>query len=276
MSGMLIDVARLTAWLAILALVFIPLERIFAVRKAPVFRAQTATDLGWYFVTSLLPHMLLVVPTAALAWGLHRLMPAGYLDAMAHLPVWVSAPAILVVGEVGAYWGHRWSHEIPFLWRFHAIHHSAEHMDWLVNTRAHPVDMVFTRLCGLVPIYVLGLAPATGGRADLVALLTILFGTVWGFFIHANVRWRLGPLEWLLATPAFHHWHHTNDHMRDRNYAATLPLMDRIFGTHHLPKEWPPEYGIDAEMPASLVGQLVHPVTGGRRSEPALQGGTAD
>ena len=67
-----------------------------------------------------------------------------------------------MAGEIGYYWGHRWSHEIPFLWRFHSIHHSAEEIDFLVNTRAHPFDMVFGRFCGLVPMYVLGLGGPVG------------------------------------------------------------------------------------------------------------------
>lgn len=70
-----------------------------------------------------------------------------------------------------------------------------------------------------------------------VRVVTIV-GTIWSFFIHAKVRIRLGPLEWLISTPAFHHWHHTNDQHRDRNFAAIFPVIDLIFGTSWLPKHW--------------------------------------
>jgi sterol desaturase/sphingolipid hydroxylase (fatty acid hydroxylase superfamily) len=262
LRSLTVDVVRLCVWLAALTLVFVPLERLFAIRPKRIFREQILTDLAYYFLSSLLPNFLLILPTALLAWCLHRLMPGQYLSMVAQLPLWVRISAVLVVGEIGFYWGHRWSHEIPLLWRFHAIHHSPEHVDWLVNTRAHPIDMVFTRLCGLVPIYVLGLSQTTGGRTDLISMLTILLATAWGFFIHANVRWRFGWLEWLVATPAFHHWHHTNDEHRDRNYAATLPWLDHLFGTFYLPKSWPPEYGIDATLPPGLVRQLLRPLSG--------------
>ncbi len=259
-----VEIARLGVWLAVLSLIFVPLERLFALRPAKIFRAQIATDLGYYFLSSLVPNLLLILPVTALAWGLHRIVPTGYLAMVAQLPGWARLLAVLVVGEIGFYWGHRWSHEIPLLWRFHAVHHSPDHVDWLVNTRAHPVDMVFTRLCGLVPIYVLGLAGSSHGHGELGPVLIVLVGTVWGFFIHANVRWRFGPLEWLVATPAFHHWHHTNDtENRDRNYATLLPLIDRLFGTLHLPaRHWPPVYGIDAAMPEGLRRQLLHPLAG--------------
>jgi sterol desaturase/sphingolipid hydroxylase (fatty acid hydroxylase superfamily) len=74
------------------------------------------------------------------------------------------------------------------------IHHAAEEMDWLVNTRVHPLDVVFTRLCGLIPIYVLGLAQPTGNKVDILPLLYVFAGTVWSVVIHANVRWRFGWL----------------------------------------------------------------------------------
>lgn len=265
-TTLIVDVARLCLWLALLSLLFIPIERLFALHPQRIWRREVWTDIGYYFLSSLAPNLLLILPTAVLAWAVHSVMPHSVLAAMAGLPTWVRLPAVLVVGEIGFYWGHRWSHEIPWLWRFHAVHHSAGHIDWLVNTRAHPVDMVFTRLCGLVPLYVLGLAQVNQIHIDASPIALVLIGTVWGFFIHANVRWRLGWFEALVATPAFHHWHHTNDANRDRNYAALLPWLDRLFGTHHLPKAWPPEYGIDAAMPSGLHRQLIDPL---RRHAPA-------
>jgi sterol desaturase/sphingolipid hydroxylase (fatty acid hydroxylase superfamily) len=170
--------------------------------------------------------------------------------------------AAMVVGEIVFYWGHRWSHEIPLLWRFHAIHHSARHINFLVNTRAHPVDLVFTRLCGLLLLQACGLASAVGGHPTLVPALVLFIGSLWSFFIHANVRWRLGPFEELIASPAFHHWHHTLDDHNDHNFAPMLPFMDRLFGTFYLPKIWPSAYGINTPMPEALIDQLLEPFSG--------------
>jgi sterol desaturase/sphingolipid hydroxylase (fatty acid hydroxylase superfamily) len=262
LSSLALDVSRLGIWLGILAIVFIPLERLCAQRRQQVFRTGFLTDLGYYFLNSLLPKLLLILPMSIVAAAVHHLEPTG-------LYAWVAAMSwrsrfmlAIVVGEFGAYWGHRWSHEIPLLWRFHAIHHGAEEMDWLVNTRAHPLDMLFTRFCGLVPIYVLGLAQPMGNTVDWVPLLYAIVGTVWSFFIHANMSWRFGLLEQVVATPAFHHWHHTNDGSEyiNKNYAAILPLMDILFGTFYLPKRWPKQYGIDTPIPKSFTRQLLQPM----------------
>jgi sterol desaturase/sphingolipid hydroxylase (fatty acid hydroxylase superfamily) len=168
----------------------------------------------------------------------------------------------LPVAEIGFYWGHRWMHQSAWLWRFHAIHHSATEMDWLVNTRAHPVDLVFVRLCGYVPLYLLGLAQGAGNRVDWVPLLVALAGSMWGYFVHANLRWRFGWLEHVVATPAFHHWHHNNagPAHRHKNYAPMLPWVDRLFGTFYVDrKTWPSAYGIDEPTESGLVGQLIQP-----------------
>ncbi len=253
--------AQLAANLALVTLVFVPLERLFAARRQRIMRPAFWTDLGYYLVGGLLPKLLLIVPLSMLAWAVHRAVPGGYFAAVAHWPMAVRLAGALVVGEVGYYWGHRWMHEVPALWRFHAIHHAAEQMDWLVNTRSHPLDVAFGRFCGLVPLYALGLAQPMGNRLDTVPLLFALIGSLWGFFVHANLRWRFGWLEWAVATPAFHHWHHTNDGpaFQDKNYAAMLPWVDRLFGTHYLPRHLPGQYGIDAALPAGLGGQLLHP-----------------
>ncbi len=268
-----LTVVKLCVWLMLLAVIFVPLERLFALRPQKVFRKVFVTDLGYYFLNGLVPALLLSVPLALVAWGARSLLPTSVSLTIAHWPLWASVCAAMIVGEVGFYWGHRWCHEVPMLWQFHAIHHSAEQVDWLVSTRAHPVDMVFTRLCGLAPLYALGLANPLGGTASLIPLLVLVVGSAWGFFIHANLRWRFGPLEWLVATPAFHHWHHTNDGPAyvNKNYAPMLPWIDRIFGTLYLPKDKrPARYGIEAPIPSNLFGQLSQPFMIWRPSVPLL------
>ena len=130
-------------------------------------------------------------------------------------------------------------------------------------TRAHPLDICFSRLCGLLPLYLLGLAQPMGNTVDMVPLLYALIGTILSFFVHANISWRFGLLEQLVTTPAFHHWHHSNDGPEsiDKNYAAIFPWMDKLFGTLYLPKHrWPKQYGIDAPMASSFTGQLLQPL----------------
>jgi sterol desaturase/sphingolipid hydroxylase (fatty acid hydroxylase superfamily) len=257
--GFLIDVARLCAWLFLLVVIFLPLERLFALHPKRMFSRATAVDVGFFFVSGLVPSLLLAVPLSFLAWGAHALVPYKVQMAAANLPFWGRAAAALVVGEIGFYWGHRWTHEIPFLWRFHSVHHSVEDLYFLASSHAHPFDNAFVRLCGFIPLYALGLASPASAAGSLIPLLIIVVSTAWGFFIHSNLRWRLGPLEWVISTPAFHHWHHTIDEHRDHNYAANLPWIDRIFGTHYLPDHWPPAYGIETKLPTSLAGQLLHP-----------------
>lgn len=256
---LLVPAARSVASLLLVVALLAPLEAWFAVRRADRFAPGWPVNLGWYFLNGLGTTAILAPVAAALAWFIHSVLPGSVTGLGAQLPLGWRMAAAMLIGELGFYWGHRLSHEIPWLWRFHAIHHSAEHVNFLVNTRAHPVDIIFTRLCGLTLLYATGLASPIGRNPGLIPTLLLVIGSFWSFFIHANIKVRLGWIEALLTTPAFHHWHHSrNDHI-DRNYAAMLPIYDRLFGTHYLPRHWPDAYGTDSPVPTDLSAQFLAP-----------------
>ena len=259
-----LDIVKLTIWLLILSAIFVPLERIWSIHKQQILRKNLPLDLTYYFLNTILTNLLLAVPMATAAWALHRIVPNPIQTFGADLPFGWRFPVALVVGECATYWAHRAMHEVKWLWPLHAVHHSAREIDWLVNVRAHPLDLVFTRFCGFVPLYALGLAqPTAANLADPVTLGIIFTGTVWQFLIHANLRWRFGWLEYLFVMPAFHHWHHTRHDHINHNYSTVLPWMDMIFGTFYLPKDRLPDaYGIDTPMPDTLTGQLLYPLQG--------------
>lgn len=246
-------------WLIILCVIFVPLEHLFAIHRQRIFRPGIGTDLGYYVLSSLLPAVLLSLPVGLLAWAVHRFVPYRIHMYTAGLPFWARGLAGLVIGDIAYYWAHRCMHTVPILWRFHAIHHSAPRIDFLVNTRAHPVDMMIGQFSGLVPLYVLGLTGPVGSDGGPITVAIVLIGKLWSFFIHANLRWRYGPLAWMLSTPAFHHWHHAVSPV-NRNFASMLPWLDRIFGTYHAPKgEFPALYGIDETVSDNLPEQLIQP-----------------
>lgn len=170
----LIDFLRASLWLVALVVIFVPLERLFAARPQKVLWKGIAVDLGYYFLSSLLPAIMLSAPIGLLAWVIRSFVPPAIHETTAGWPFW----ARVLAGEIGYYWGHRWCHEVPALWQFHSIHHSAEEGDFLVNTGAHPIDFVFGRFCSLVPIDVLGLGGPYGGAAgSQVPIVVILIGT---------------------------------------------------------------------------------------------------
>jgi lathosterol oxidase len=248
--------------LAGLALVFVPLERLFARVRQRVFRPGWRTDLAHFGVSHLLVQITVFL-TLLPATFLFRWAVSDRLHAwVAAQPVWLQFVEALFVADLFAYLAHRAFHEVPFLWRFHQVHHSSEALDWLAGSRLHLVDVVITRAFGFVPLYVLGFAPAA-----IVAYLT--WASFHAVFIHANLRFRFGLVRYLLATPQFHHWHHSTT-LYDKNFAVHLPLIDRLFGTFHLPgDDWPDSYGIEGRpVPDGYLRQLVHPLMGANASEP--------
>ena len=251
--------------LILYSLVYVPLERVFARRREqPVFRDEWRTDLSYFFVNTLLVQftsLMTVIPAMALFdWARHPQLTAW----TSGLPLAVQVACVLLVADLTQYWVHRAFHELPALWKFHAIHHSATSMDWLAGSRLHLVDALATRAATYVPIYLLGFSQ----RAVIIYIVLV---AVQATFIHANVGWTLRPLRRLVATPHFHHWHHSAEREAiNKNYAVHTPIWDLLFGTYFLPERWPSAYGISggAEVPKGWLRQFVFPFLHRRPAPP--------
>ena len=241
--------------IALLGILFIPLERMFAKRpEQPVFRMAWREDLFYFLINSLLVQSLTylsLTPATTLVantdWGTLR----GFMAAQ---PLWLQFLEIVVVTDLTQYWVHRVFHRIPALWRFHAVHHSAQKMDWLAGSRMHVVEIVCLRGLTVIPMYALGFH-------EWALKAYILYIYLHATFIHANVRFEFGWLKHVLATPQFHHWHHgIEKEAINVNFAVTLPWLDRLFGTHHLPDRWPSGYGVGGHpVPSGYLKQLAYP-----------------
>jgi sterol desaturase/sphingolipid hydroxylase (fatty acid hydroxylase superfamily) len=257
------------AWLAVdffvlnlllYSAIFVPLERLFALRPGqPVFRRYWGVDISYFFINSLLIEVLTIL-TLQPALILFDWARAGW-GAAGILPLALQVPLLVLVADLTQYWVHRTFHAVPLLWRFHAIHHSIEEMDWLAGSRLHLVDVIVTRGVTYVPIFVLGFSNA--------ALMVYVFlVAAQATFIHANVRWQFGPVRRILATPAFHHWHHAAEpDAIDKNFAVHTPIWDSLFGTYYLPDRWPSAYGLSGggPVPSGWLRQLLHPLTRSRQ-----------
>lgn len=237
------------------ALVFVPMELLWPrIREQRLFRRGWRTDLVYFGVSHVLVQVtvfLTVLPaTLLLRWAVSD----NFHHAVQSQPLWLQFLEAMLAADLFAYVVHRLFHEVPALWRFHQIHHSSEEMDWLAGSRLHIVDIVVTRAFAFIPLYIIGFS-----RAAIVAYLA--WASFHAVLIHANVRFRFGWLRHVLATPQFHHWHHSRT-LYNRNFAVHFPFLDRMFGTHHLPaEEWPEAYGIEGgKVPDGYVEQLIYPV----------------
>jgi sterol desaturase/sphingolipid hydroxylase (fatty acid hydroxylase superfamily) len=198
---------------------------------------------------------------------LSQIIPAAFQATIKSQPFLLQAFEVLMFSDFLIYWGHRLQHQVDFLWRFHKVHHSVEHMDWLAAHREHPVDSLYT--IGLInlPAFIMGFPLES--IAGVIA-----FRGIWAIYIHSNVRLPLGPLRMLIGAPELHHWHHDLDR-RAGNYANISPIMDILFGTYRCPDEEPEKFGITEKTPRSYLGQLIEPMLPSKIWN-RLQGGSQD
>ncbi len=244
----------ITAGLSFLFLfaVFRPMELVFPARRNQAFfRPHWWTDLCFFLGQYLVWNGIVLWVLIRISRGLDGILPASFRTAVSSQAWWLQAVEVFLLSDFCIYWGHRLQHRVGILWRFHAVHHSAEHLDWLAAHREHPLDTIYTMTIINLPAMVLGFPLET-----VVAF--IVFRGLWAIFIHTNVRLPLGPLGWLIGAPELHHWHHDRD--RDAgNYGNVSPLMDILFGTHHDPGHEPEHFGLNEPTPGTYLGHMIQP-----------------
>jgi len=238
----------------IVALVFVQLEMFWPLRtEQKTFRRHWRDDLVMLLVNGLVIQGGLVLSIGAMVAALHWAMPVQVSAFIKSQPLWLQIIEVMVLADLGFYAAHRAFHAVPFLWQFHAVHHSIEEMDWLASYRVHPLDQIVTKSASFLPVFALGFSDAA------VFYFVLLFK--WqSTAIHSNSRLSLGPLRWLLASPLFHHWHHANQpEALNKNFAGQLPLLDWLFGTLFLPSQMPARYGTDVKVPMRYDRQMLFP-----------------
>lgn len=237
------------------AMMFTFLEKIYPkYREQVILRPEWKLDLFYFCVNHLLVAVFLLIGNYFVASVFGWAVSEWLQQFLQSLPVFVQVLILIICADFVLYWSHRTFHKVPWLWKIHAVHHSVEHMDWLAGSRNHFIQAVVDRSLAMVPLYLLG--------ADKAALdIYVTFAALQAVFVHANIGISFGFLKYIVATPQYHHWHHSIDRPAiDTNFAVHLPLFDRIFGTYHMPVDhWPKEYGTKIRLPRTFLAQLLYP-----------------
>jgi sterol desaturase/sphingolipid hydroxylase (fatty acid hydroxylase superfamily) len=240
--------------LSIVVLIFIPLEMVLPLRGGQkLLRKHWLNDVVYFFLNGLVVKIGLAALVVLAVGAIRVLVPHAVTVAVQSQAVWLQVVEVLLVADTGFYFAHRTFHKVPFLWKFHSVHHSIEEMDWLAAHRVHPVDQILTKGASYLPVFALGFS-------DTAILIFVLIYKWQSLVIHSNSRIGLGPLQWLFASPHFHHWHHANEPAAlDKNFAGQLPFLDLIGGTFFLPGRMPAQYGTNDPVPALYPDQMMYP-----------------
>ena len=128
----------------VLFILVVPMEKIFPRHKGqnirrPKWKLDLAYALSAPFLNVFGVFFFIIVGLFSFTWALGLIV--GYFGLVDMIPPSIQPLVAFLLFDFVGYWAHRWYHEVPELWKFHAIHHSPEHMDWISGFRIHPMDL---------------------------------------------------------------------------------------------------------------------------------------
>lgn len=218
--------------------VFLGLFALFAVAEAMAPRRIRSQSRQRRWLTNVTFTVLNTLALRALALALPLLAVGAAMDAQAQgwglfnslqWPVWVETVLAVLILDFAIWAQHLITHKIPFLWRFHRVHHADRDIDVTTAIRFHPVEIALSMLLKIGLVYLMGPTALA-----VILFEIILNGTA--MFNHANIRLPLTfdkMLRPVLVTPDMHRVHHSIHRAEhDSNYGFSLSIWDRMFGTY--------------------------------------------
>lgn len=237
------------------AAIFIPIELFLPKRlNQPKFHAEWKTDLVYFIISHLLIQVTGIIVQQPAVFIFQNVGLSGLHEWVGNIWFVPQLFLALFVSDLFQWTGHYIFHKVPFLWRFHSVHHSTKDIDWLAGSRTHFVDLIAVRSIAYLPLYIFGFS--TSVFATYVVIVSVQ-----AVLAHANTRINFGIFKYIFVTPQFHHWHHSDDPKAyDKNFAIHFPFIDMVFGTYYPLDDWPESTGLgDAKFPKGFVKQFVFP-----------------
>jgi sterol desaturase/sphingolipid hydroxylase (fatty acid hydroxylase superfamily) len=236
------------------ALIFVPLERFWPrYPEQGTFRPQWTMDVIYFISTHFPVQILSFLTLLPATQATHYLAVPSVAQFVANLPWLLQFFLAVLVADLAEWLIHFALHKVPFLWRFHSIHHSSQQLDWIAGSRSHFFDDLLVRGFILVPMMMIFSQPVT--------LAYLIFVTIHATWCHCNFGPSVKWLEPFLVMPRYHHWHHSSQKEAiDKNFAIHFPWIDRLLGTHYYPQHWPEKYGLNGEeIPEGFLRQTIMP-----------------
>jgi sterol desaturase/sphingolipid hydroxylase (fatty acid hydroxylase superfamily) len=209
-------------------LILIALERITPLRVRP---ARASNKRRWLAnaqltVLNIVVHAL--IPATLVTFSVVAKKHDIGLFNLFHLPLFLLLGLSLLARAFISYAAHYLTHRIPYLWRFHRVHHLDTEIDVTTTTRFHPFEILWVLTVGAPIVFLLGVDPLVLALYDLVkAPVNVL--------AHSNIK--LPPVvdrltKYILVTPYLHRSHHSSfEPETNSNYSDLFPIWDLIFGT---------------------------------------------